>query len=99
MAASMPTAGTVTSLLADPTTRAQTIDALEAHGPHDETLTLAAVAAMSELMALDAPEPSYAVVYETEDLAQAELRRLLAAASRTSVNSDGIPAVCVNYLD
>ena len=52
-----PTAGTVAARLADQSARVATLAALEDHsGAHPEPLALAAVAGLSELMALDASE-------------------------------------------
>ena len=44
-------------------------------GPADKLTPLLNGLDASELMALEAPEPGYAVVYEAEDPAQAELRK------------------------
>lgn len=56
-AAGALTADTIAALLADSATRINTIDKLEAHsGAHDESLALAAIVQLSELMALDQSE-------------------------------------------
>ncbi len=51
------TADTVATLLREPETRADTVDALEAHiGAHEEALALAAMAELSDLMTLGVSE-------------------------------------------
>ena len=50
----LPSPDTVASMLADPTTRIATLDALEQHtGPHEAALALAAASALTDLLCLD----------------------------------------------
>eukprot|EP01043_Picozoa_sp_COSAG02_P000335 COSAG02_NODE_6_length_64796_cov_76.792865_18_plen_369_part_00 len=50
----VPSPDTVGSMLADPATRIQTLDALEQHeGPHDAALALATAPALTDLLCLD----------------------------------------------
>eukprot|EP01043_Picozoa_sp_COSAG02_P027931 COSAG02_NODE_1670_length_11394_cov_4.791855_2_plen_169_part_00 len=52
----LPTVETVARLLRNAETRPATLDALEAHGPVEQAVTLAAAAALGELLAADAEQ-------------------------------------------